>query len=38
VLVRGDDGLVRAERAWSWDGRAPQGSAGPARDRLLELL
>ena len=38
VLVRGPDGLVRAERAWTWDGRARQGTAGPALDRLLELL
>ena len=38
VLVRGQDGLVRAERAWGWDGRAVRGSAAPAWGRLLELL
>ena len=38
VLVRGADGLVVAERAWAWDGRAAQGSAGPAWGRLLQLL
>ena len=32
VLVRGADGLVRAEPAWSWDG------AGPGRARLTELV
>ncbi len=38
VLVRGHDALVRAERAWSWDGRAAQGTVGPGWDRLLGLL
>ena len=38
VLVRGGDGLVFAERAWSWDGRTSSGQRGPAWDRLLELL
>jgi pilus assembly protein CpaF len=38
VLTRGPDGLVRAEPAWGWDGRAPQGTAGPAWDGLQELL
>ena len=38
VLVRGGDGLVFAERAWSWDGRTPAGRRGPAWDRLLGLL
>ncbi|CAA9437036.1 MAG: Flp pilus assembly protein, ATPase CpaF, partial [uncultured Pseudonocardia sp.] len=38
VLVRGADGLVRAERAWGWDGRAPHGVHGPGWDRLVELL
>ena len=38
VLVRGEDGLVLAERAWDWDGRAAQGSPGPAWDQLLGLL
>ena len=38
VLVRGADGLVVAERAWGWDGKAGQGSAGPGWDRLQALL
>jgi pilus assembly protein CpaF len=37
VLVRGADGLVRAEPAWAWDGVAP-GVAGPGAARLRELL
>ena len=38
VLVRDVGGLVHAERAWSWDGRAAQGSPGPASTLLDELL
>ncbi len=38
VLVRGDDGLVRAERAWRWDGRAPSGTRGPGWDLLRDLV
>ena len=38
VLVRGADGLVRAEVAWSWDGSAAVGSAGPGAGVLDELL
>jgi hypothetical protein len=38
VLVRGHDGLVRAECAWRWDGRAAKGSPGPAWTLLLGLL
>ncbi len=37
VLERGGDGLVRAEPAWTWDGRAPAGSVG-AGDALLQRL
>jgi pilus assembly protein CpaF len=37
VLVRGADGLVRAEPAWAWDGLA-RGVAGPGAARLRELL
>ena len=36
--MRGADGLVEAERAWSWDGRAARGAVGPAWGRLLELV
>lgn len=38
VLLRGPDGLVQAEPAWSWDGSAPTGRAGPRADVLRELL
>jgi pilus assembly protein CpaF len=38
VLARGDDGLVRATRAWTWDGGAATGRAGPAAARLDALL
>jgi pilus assembly protein CpaF len=38
VLRRGADGLVVAVPGWSWDGRAPEGTAGPASDELWELL
>jgi pilus assembly protein CpaF len=38
VLVRGSDGLVRAEPAWSWDGHAPQGVRGPGAQVMAELL
>ena len=37
VLERGADGLVRAVPAWTWDGRAPSGSAG-AGDAVLQRL
>ncbi len=38
VLARAADGLVAAHPAWSWDGTAPEGAAGPAADRLRALL
>ena len=38
VLGRGDDGLVRAEPGWSWDGRAPAGRRGEAAAALDALL
>lgn len=38
VLQRGDDGLVRSVPAWTWDGLAPAGSAGPGADVLAALL
>jgi pilus assembly protein CpaF len=38
VLRRGPAGLVAAEQAWAWDGRAPQGRPGPAREALSALL
>jgi pilus assembly protein CpaF len=38
VLVRAPDGLVRAEPAWTWDGRAPGGAPGPAAELLAALL
>jgi pilus assembly protein CpaF len=37
VLDRADDGLVRATRAWSWDGTRPSGRTGPAWAALQEL-
>lgn len=38
LLARGPDGLVRAEPAWTWDGRAPSGTGGPAAAPLAALL
>lgn len=38
VLCRGRDGLVVAVPAWTWDGIAGEGTAGPAADDLVELL
>ncbi len=38
VLTRAASGLVEAEPAWTWDGRAAAGSDGPAVSRLAELL
>jgi len=38
VLVRGGDGLVRAEVAWWWDGATPRGRAGPGGAELDALL
>jgi pilus assembly protein CpaF len=38
VLSRGPAGLVEALPAWSWDGVAPAGSAGPGADLLAQLL
>jgi pilus assembly protein CpaF len=38
VLNRGPAGLVEAVPAWSWDGGAPSGTAGPGADRLAQLL
>jgi pilus assembly protein CpaF len=38
VLRRGADGLVVAVPGWTWDGRTPQGAAGPASAELWELL
>lgn len=38
VLVRDPDGLVRALDAWSWDGFAPAGLAGPGSGVLQALL
>jgi pilus assembly protein CpaF len=38
ALVRGDDGLVRAAPAWSWDGCATTGEDGPAGRVLAGLL
>jgi pilus assembly protein CpaF len=37
VLARGDDAVVSAVRAWTWDGRSDSGSPGPGA-RLLESL
>lgn len=38
LLVRGGDGLVHAEPAWSWDGVAATGRPGPAHESLAALL
>ena len=38
VLVRGPDGLVRARPAWTWDGLAATGSAGPGAVELAALV
>ncbi len=38
VLERAGDGLVRAEPAWSWDGRSPGGKAGRGEALLAELV
>ncbi|MCU1591640.1 MAG: type secretion system protein [Frankiales bacterium] len=38
VLWRGAEGLVTATPAWTWDGVAVDGAAGPAADRLAVLL
>jgi pilus assembly protein CpaF len=38
VLVRGEDGLVAARTAWSWDGSASTGAAGPGAGELAALL
>lgn len=38
ALVRGSDGLVRAQPAWSWDGSADVGSTGPGWPELDALL
>lgn len=38
VLVRGEDGLVRARPGWTWDGRAPTGRGGPGADELMALV
>jgi pilus assembly protein CpaF len=38
VLRRGDDALVAAVPGWAWDGRAAQGTPGPAADHLRALL
>lgn len=38
VLRRGGDGLVLAERAWSWDGVSSRGAPGPAAAALTALL
>ncbi len=38
VLVRGQDGLVVAEPAWSWDGSASEGARGPGAAHLDELV
>jgi pilus assembly protein CpaF len=38
VLLRGPSGLVRSEPAWTWDGRAASGSAGPGATDLDALL
>ena len=38
TLGRGDDGLVRAEHAWTWDGTAGSGAPGPGAAVLAELL
>jgi len=38
VLGRGEDGLVVATTAWSWDGAAAAGTHGPAAGQLRELL
>ena len=35
VLERGADGLVRAVRAWTWDGSSPEGLPGPGWPDLL---
>jgi len=38
VLSRGQDTLVAAEPAWTWDGAAATGTPGPAARALEELL
>jgi pilus assembly protein CpaF len=38
VLSRGQDGLVVATPAWTWDGTAPAGTPGPAAPALDGLL
>ena len=38
VLVRGRDGLVVAEPAWTWDGTSTTGAAGAAAPALEELV
>ncbi|GAC1442951.1 MAG: TadA family conjugal transfer-associated ATPase [Mycobacteriales bacterium] len=38
VLARGTDGYVRAEPAWTWDGRTSTGACGPRADELAGLL
>jgi pilus assembly protein CpaF len=38
VLARGADGLVSTAPAWTWDGEASAGIAGPAATELAALL
>jgi len=38
VLTRGPDALVSAESAWTWDGAAACGVAGPGAGLLAQLL
>jgi pilus assembly protein CpaF len=38
VLGRGAAGFVEAVPAWTWDGRSPTGTTGPAADELDHLL
>jgi pilus assembly protein CpaF len=38
LLVRGPGGIVEAVPAWTWDGRATTGAAGPAAGDLAALL
>jgi len=38
TLGRGEDGLVRAEQAWTWDGTGSSGAPGPGASVLADLL
>jgi len=38
VLTRGPDALVSAYSAWTWDGAAARGVAGPAAGLLARLM